>query len=168
MSEVNRVVTLAERAIGFPRETDFELIEEPKPTPGDGQLLIRSRFVSVDPYMRGWMNEQRGYADPFEIGKGISAGAVGEIIESDYDRFKVGDFVHGMWGWQNYAVCEGKIPTGNPANGPVARRGQGHLPRGHCGRAREHARGLHPNAQGREQGQTACQGVLVSQLVFHT
>ena len=107
MSEVNRVITLAARPVGFPRETDFKLIEEPKPAPGDGQFLIRTRFVSVDPYMRGRMNEQRGYADPFEIGEGINGGAVGEIVESNHDRLKVGCFVHGMWGWQDYAVCEG-------------------------------------------------------------
>ena len=107
MSEVNRVFTLVARPVGFPRETDFELIEEPKPTPGDGQFLVRTKFVSVDPYMRGRMNEQRSYADPFEIGKVIYGGAVGEIVESDHDRYQVGGFVHGMWGWQDYAVCEG-------------------------------------------------------------
>jgi len=107
MSEVNRVFTLAARPVGFPSEADFELIEEPKPAPGDGQFLVRTRFISVDPYMRGRMNEQRGYADPFEIGKAIYGGAVGEIVESNHDRFKVGGFVHGMWGWQDYAVCEG-------------------------------------------------------------
>ena len=75
--------------------------------PGDGQFLIRTRFVSVDPYMRGRMNEQRSYADPFEIGKGIYGGAVGEIVESNNDDFKVGRFVHGMWGWRDYALSEG-------------------------------------------------------------
>ena len=107
MSEVNRVLTLAARPVGFPRETDFKLIEEPKPAPGDGQFLIRSTFISVDPYMRGRMNEQRSYADPFEIGEGIYGGAVGEVVESNNDSFKVGGFVHGMWGWRDYAVSDG-------------------------------------------------------------
>ena len=107
MSEVNRVLTLAARPIGLPKESDFNLIEEPTPTPADGQFLIRTRFVSVDPYMRGRMNAQRSYADPFEIGKPIYGGAVGEIIESNNDRFEVGGFVHGMWGWQDYAVSDG-------------------------------------------------------------
>ncbi|MCH8203793.1 MAG: NADP-dependent oxidoreductase [Candidatus Hydrogenedentes bacterium] len=108
MPEVNRVYTLAARPVGFPKETDFKLTEQPKPAPGDGEFLIRTRFVSVDPYMRGRMNEARGYADPFEIGKTIYGGAVGEIVESNNDNFKVGGFVHGMWGWQDYAVSDGK------------------------------------------------------------
>jgi NADPH-dependent curcumin reductase CurA len=107
MSKLNRVLTLAARPIGFPKESDFNLIEEPAPTPGDGQFLIKTRFVSVDPYMRGRMNAERSYADPFEVGKPISGGSVGEIIESNNNRFKVGDFVHGMWGWQDYAVSNG-------------------------------------------------------------
>jgi NADPH-dependent curcumin reductase CurA len=107
MSDVNRVFNLAARPVGFPRETDFTLVEEPRPAAGDGQFLIRTRFVSVDPYMRGRMNEQRSYAPPFEIGKPISGGAVGEIVESNNDGFQVGGFVHGMWGWQDYAVSDG-------------------------------------------------------------
>ena len=108
MSEVNRVITLAARPVGFPKETDFELIEETKPAPGDGQFLVRTKFVSVDPYMRGRMNEQRAYADPFEIGEGIYGGAVGEIVESSNDTFEVGGYVQGMGGWRDYAVCEGR------------------------------------------------------------
>ena len=107
MSEVNRVFTLAARPEGFPRETDFALIEEPRPVPAEGQFLIRTRFVSVDPYMRGRMNAQRSYADPFEIGKPIYGGAVGEIVESNNDGFEVGGFVHGGWGWQDYALSGG-------------------------------------------------------------
>ncbi|MCH8992012.1 MAG: hypothetical protein IIA44_09735 [Acidobacteria bacterium] len=61
----------------------FAVLTALEPAPGDGQFLIRTRFVSVDPYMRGRMNEQRGYADPFEIGKAIYGGAVGEIVESN-------------------------------------------------------------------------------------
>ncbi len=107
MPQPNRVLTLAARPVGFPKETDFQLVEEPTPTPGDGQLLIKTRFVSVDPYMRGRMNEQRSYVDPFEIGKPIYGGAVGEVVESNNDRFQVGGFVHGMWGWQDYALSDG-------------------------------------------------------------
>lgn len=108
MSDLNRLFTLAARPEGFPKESDFQLIEEPMPTPGDGEFLIRTRYVSVDPYMRGRMNAARGYADPFEIGKIIYGGAVGEIVESNNDAFKTGGFVHGMWGWQDYAVSDGK------------------------------------------------------------
>ena len=82
MSEINRVITLAAHPVGFPSETDFKLIEEPKPAPGDGQFLIRTRFVSVDPYMRGRMNGQRDYADPFEIGKGITTRFLHDAADS--------------------------------------------------------------------------------------
>ncbi len=120
MSQVNRVITLAARPVGFPKETDFELTEEPKPIPGNGQFLVRTKFVSVDPYMRGRMNEQRSYADPFEIGQGIYGGAVGEIVESDHDSYQVGAFVHGMWGWKDYAVCEGtEVYPVNPNLAPI-------------------------------------------------
>ncbi len=107
MSETNRIFTLAARPVGFPKESDFALIEEPAPTPGDSQLLIKTRFVSVDPYMRGRMNAQRSYAPPWEIGKPVSGGAVGEIVESNSERFPVGGFVHGGWGWQDYALSDG-------------------------------------------------------------
>ncbi len=59
MPETNRILTLAARPVGFPKESDFRLIEEPTPVPGDGQFLIKTRFDSVDPYMRGRMNAQR-------------------------------------------------------------------------------------------------------------
>ena len=81
MPEVNRVFTLAARPVGFPKESDFKLIEESMPAPGDGEFLIQNRYLSVDPYMRGRMNEARGYADPFQIGGGVTAGAVGECME---------------------------------------------------------------------------------------
>ena len=107
MSQPNRIFTLAARPVGFPKESDFALIEEPTPTPADGQVLIKTRFVSVDPYMRGRMNAQRSYLPPFEIGKPIHGGAVGEVVESNNDRFPVGGFVHGGWGWQDSALSDG-------------------------------------------------------------
>ena len=120
MSEANRIFTLAARPVGFPKESDFELIEEPRPVPGDGQFLIRTRFVSVDPYMRGRMNEQRSYADPFEIGKPIYGGAVGEIVESTNENFPIGGFVQGMWGWQDYALSDGSdVHSIDPELAPI-------------------------------------------------
>ena len=107
MSEICRTLTLAARPVGFPKESDFALIEQPTPEPADGQLLIKTHYVSVDPYMRGRMNAQRSYAAPFEIGKPIYGGGVGEVIESNNDRFAVGGFVQGMWGWQDYALSDG-------------------------------------------------------------
>ena len=120
MPEVNRVFTLAARPVGFPKESDFKLIEESMPAPGDGEFLIQNRYLSVDPYMRGRMNEARGYADPFQIGEAIYGGAVGEIIESNNNNFKVGGIVHGRWGWQDYAVSDGKgVQPVDPDLGPI-------------------------------------------------
>ncbi len=120
MSEINRVFTLAARPVGFPKESDFKMIEEPKPSPGDGEFLIANRYLSVDPYMRGRMNEARGYADPFQIGKAIYGGAVGEVIESNNDNFKVGAIVRGNWGWQDYAVSDGAgVQTVDPELAPI-------------------------------------------------
>ncbi|MCH7959544.1 MAG: NADP-dependent oxidoreductase [Candidatus Hydrogenedentes bacterium] len=107
MSEQNRQINLAARPVGFPKESDFALAESPKPTPGDGEFLVHTKYVTVDPYMRGRMNEVRAYADPFQIGKVIEGGAVGEIEASSHSDFKVGDIVQGMWGWKDYHVSGG-------------------------------------------------------------
>lgn len=107
MSDVNRVITLAAHPQGFPKDSDFNLIEEPVPHLEDGQILIRTKWVSVDPYMRGRMSGQRTYVDPFEIGKVIQGGAVGEIVTSKHPNYNFGEFVTGMWGWQDYCVSYG-------------------------------------------------------------
>lgn len=117
MSEMQRQWQLAARPQGWPTETDFQLAEVDKPTAGDGQVVIKTAFVSVDPYMRGRMNEARAYADPFEIGEAIYGGAAGEVVESKNDRFAVGDQVVGMWGWQEYGLSDGTDIQPFPAGG---------------------------------------------------
>ena len=127
MTETNARVVLAARPVGFPRETDFRLEEAPVPEPGEGEILVRSRYLSLDPYMRGRMNEARSYADPAELGEVMAGGAVGTVVESKHPQFSEGDDVLGMWGWQDYALSDGagvqKVDTGlAPAAGRGRRR----------------------------------------------
>jgi len=104
---VNRRVTLAARPEGEPRESDFSLDEAPVPEPGAGEVLVRSHYVSVDPYQRGRMSEARSYAAPLQLGDVVTAQAVGEVVESRDGRFSPGDVVVGQLGWQEYAVARG-------------------------------------------------------------
>ncbi len=107
MADINRQITLAARPEGFPKESDFASVESPVPTPGAGQFLIRTQFLSVDPYMRGRLNGVRTYVDPYEIGGVMGGGAVGSVVASNNPDFNEGDTVLGMWGWQDYAVSDG-------------------------------------------------------------
>ena len=107
MANINRQITLAARPEGFPKESDFASVESPVPTPGEGQFLVRTQFLSVDPYMRGRMNGVRTYADPFEIGDVMGGRDVGNVVASNHPEFNEGDTVMGKWGWQDYALSDG-------------------------------------------------------------
>lgn len=107
MENNNRQILLAARPVGFPKESDFRLVESPLPTLADGQFLVRSIYLSVDPYMRGRMNDRRSYAEPVKIGDVMVGGVVGEVVQSRHDKFAQGDFAVGMFGWQEYAVSNG-------------------------------------------------------------
>jgi NADPH-dependent curcumin reductase CurA len=104
---VNRQVTLAARPVGFPKESDFALVESEIPTPGPGDVLVKTHYVSVDPYQRGRMSEARSYAKPVQIGEVMTAQAVGEVVDSNDPRFAPGDEVVGTFGWQEYATARG-------------------------------------------------------------
>lgn len=104
---INKAFVLASRPTGMPTPANFRLVEQPIPEPGDGQVLIRQLFLSVDPYMRGRMNEGRSYAEPQAIDAVMRGGTVGEVITSRNLRFKPGDVVVGYGGWQLYAVSDG-------------------------------------------------------------
>jgi NADPH-dependent curcumin reductase CurA len=101
----NRRVTLAARPEGLPKESDFALDEVSVAGPGSGEVLVRVRFASVDPYQRGRMSEARSYARPLELGDVITSQSVGEVVESNDGRFSAGDLVVGQLGWQEYAVA---------------------------------------------------------------
>lgn len=107
MPQVNRRITLAARPQGFPEVSDFRLGYTPVPAPKPGEVLVRSIYLSLDPYMRGRMNEGEAYASPVALGDVMTGGAVGSVIESKHPQFRVGDSVQGMFGWQEYAVASG-------------------------------------------------------------
>ena len=103
----NRQITLAARPEGFPQESDFALVEEPVAEPGAGEVLVRSRWLSLDPYMRGRMSTTRSYAKATELGEVMTGQVVGEVVASEDARFAPGDHVVGQLGWQDYAVARG-------------------------------------------------------------
>ncbi len=103
-----REVRLVARPQGEPRPTDFELVEVEVPQPAEGQVLVRNLVMSVDPYMRGRMNDVKSYVPPFQLGQPLAGGAVGEVVASTVDSHAVGDLVlHGL-GWRDYAVGKAK------------------------------------------------------------
>jgi NADPH-dependent curcumin reductase CurA len=105
---INRQFRLAARPVGLPRRSDFNLIEEPVATPGDGEFVVRVQYISLDPAMRGWMNEGKSYVPPVGIGEVMRAGAVGEVVASNHAKFPLGSHVVGMFGVQEYALSNGK------------------------------------------------------------
>lgn len=121
MSTTNRRILLAARPVGFPQDSDFTLVESPVPTPGDRQILVQSIYLSVDPYMRGRMNDIKSYAPPVPIGGVMGGGVVARVIQSNNEAFTEGDIVEGMFGWQEYAVSDGKgVRKIDPALAPVS------------------------------------------------
>lgn len=107
MTKINRQFLLAARPVGMPKESDFNLVETRLPTPAANQFLVRAHYLSVDPYMRGRMNDVKSYAKPVQIGEVMTGGVVGEVIESNHPDYKAGDFAVGQFGWQEYAITDG-------------------------------------------------------------
>ncbi len=107
MTTLNRRIVLAARPQGNVRPEDFRLEEVALPAVGEGQLLVRNRFLSLDPYMRGAMNDRKSYRKPQALGETMVGGTVGEVIESRNPAFKVGDAVVGGFGWQTHGLSDG-------------------------------------------------------------
>lgn len=105
----NRKITLASRPVGFPSDSDFELVESSISELDEGQFLVKVIYLSVDPYMRGRMNDAKSYADPVQIGDVMVGEGVGQILQSKHPKFKEGSFVSGMFGWQEYAISDGQM-----------------------------------------------------------
>ncbi|MBL8514245.1 MAG: NADP-dependent oxidoreductase, partial [Betaproteobacteria bacterium] len=103
-SSTNRQIHLMRRPRGEPVADDFALVHSVVPVPGRGELLVRNRYISLDPAMRGWMREQRSYVEPVALGGVMRAGAAAEVIESRHPDFNPGDFVTGLFGVQEIAV----------------------------------------------------------------
>ncbi|MFE2425940.1 NADP-dependent oxidoreductase [Streptomyces sp. NPDC059373] len=106
MTLTTREIHLASRPTGWPAHDHFRLVEAELPEPGPGQILVRNTVMSVDPYMRGRMNEGRSYIAPFEADAALEGGAVGEVIKSSDDAFAVGDMVVHDYGWREHAVLD--------------------------------------------------------------
>jgi NADPH-dependent curcumin reductase len=100
----NLKVVLARRPAGVPVSSDFRLEEDDVGSPGLGEVLVQNQFASVDPGMRGWINEARNYREPVPLGAVMPAHAVGKVLESGDERYKPGDVVFGLFGWQTYGV----------------------------------------------------------------
>jgi NADPH-dependent curcumin reductase len=106
--ELNHQIRLAARPIGLPKRSDWQFTETPVPEPRDGEVLAKVLYLSLDPAMRGWMNEARSYVPPVGIGEVMRAGGIGRVIESRHPNFIVGELVSGMFGVQRYAVSDGQ------------------------------------------------------------
>jgi NADPH-dependent curcumin reductase CurA len=116
----NREVRLASRPHGWPTPENFALVETPAPEPRDGQVLVRNQYMSVDPAMRGRMNDVRSYMPPFEVGRAMDGGAVGEVVESRADGVKPGDVVLHSKGWRDWVALDAdRVRVVDAAAAPV-------------------------------------------------
>ena len=102
----NQQILLASRPAGEPTVDNFRLVETPVPALADGQVLVRHHYLSLDPYMRGRMNDGKSYAQPQPLDAVMIGGTVGEVVESRHPGFAAGDQVVGMGGWQQYSVVD--------------------------------------------------------------
>ena len=110
---LNQQIVLDSRPMGEPTVENFRLVESPVPAAealAEGQVLVRHHYLSLDPYMRGRMNESKSYAQPQPLGEVMIGGTVGEVAASKHPKFAPGDKVVGMGGWQQYAVVDGNVP----------------------------------------------------------
>src|SRR3954468_6134872 len=122
MTEIlNRRIVLASRPDGEPKPADFRLETMPVAQPRDGEVLLRTVWLSLDPYMRGRMSTAKSYAKPVEIGEVMVGGTVSEVVASRHPGFQVGDMVVSSAGWQEYAISD---TTGlrklDPASAPFS------------------------------------------------
>ena len=120
MSEtVNKQVLLVARPVGEIKDSDFKITEAPVPKPSDGQVLVKTRYLSLDPAMRGWMNDSDSYIEPVQLGDVMRGSTIGEVLESNHPGFSTGDKVFGSNGWQAYAAVDGNTLTKLPAEVPL-------------------------------------------------
>ena len=108
MTASNRQFRLAARPVGLPRRSDWNVTEEPAGQPAEGEVLVKVLYISLDPAMRGWMNEGKSYIPPVALGEVMRAGAAGRVIASRHPGFIAGDHVTGVLGVQEHALAQGK------------------------------------------------------------
>lgn len=115
-ARMNRQIILIKRPDGTPRESDFAIQTVPVPEPGDGELLVRAHYLSVDPLQRLRMNDSSTYGQTIPLGTVVWGRQVGEVVQSRHPAFREGDFVEGMLGWQDYTISDGR--TGHAEYAP--------------------------------------------------
>ena len=108
MTQTNHRVLLKQRPLGPVTDDVFDFDEQPVGEPGDGEVLVRNLFLSVDPYMRGRMNDVKSYVPPFAVGEPLQGGVVGEVVASRAEGYAEGDTVMGMLGWEQYSIADGR------------------------------------------------------------
>lgn len=106
--EKNRQIKLASRPTGEPKAENFDMVTSEIPSPNNNEMLLRTVYLSLDPYMRGRMSAAKSYADPLEVGDVMLGGTVAQVVESNIDKFTVGDLVVSNSGWQDYSVSDGE------------------------------------------------------------
>ena len=117
----NRRFILKNRPVGEPKLEDFELVEHALSAPGEGEVLARTIYLSLDPYMRGRMSAAKSYADPVELGALMVGGTVSEVLESRDPRLRPGDLVQGEGGWQTHALMRAdRLRKLDPAAAPIS------------------------------------------------
>ena len=112
MNLINHQFRLAARPVGLPKRSDWNYVEEPVRDPGSGEVLVKTLYLSLDPAMRGWMNEGRSYIAPVGIGEVMRAGGAGKVIASQNPAFAAGDYVTGVLGAQEYAMISPEASKG--------------------------------------------------------
>ncbi len=120
-SDTNRQWVLASRPTGEPTGEDFEMVDAGVPEPGPKEVLVRTQYMSVDPYMRGRMRDADSYADPWGVGDAMRARCVGEVVESNHTDFAAGDTVTGNLYWAEYAAVDGEqLAHADTGSAPVS------------------------------------------------
>ncbi|MEY2804345.1 MAG: putative NADP-dependent oxidoreductase YfmJ [Pseudomonadota bacterium] len=107
---LNRQILLDNRPVGAATESNFKLVSVPTPELKPGEVLVQHHYLSLDPYMRGRMNDSKSYAQPQPLGQVMIGGTVGQVVDSKHPKFAVGDSVVGMGGWQEYSVVQADQP----------------------------------------------------------
>jgi NADPH-dependent curcumin reductase CurA len=121
MPETARRIVLASRPVGEPKPSDFRPEEFAVPQPGPGEILLRTKFLSLDPYMRGRMSDAPSYAKPVGVGEVMEGGTVSEVVASNNDKYAVGDIVLAHTGWQTHALSKGAgLRKLDPSVAPVS------------------------------------------------
>ena len=109
MSTATREIHLAARPHGEPKPSDFRLVEVELADPGPGEILVRNSFMSVDPYMRGRMNDVKSYVPPFALNETMTGGAVGRVVESRSEKLPEGTPVLHQYGWRDLAQGSAEV-----------------------------------------------------------